>query len=262
MAISKPDKQAFTISVSLHGVVLLSLLLVLLWGHLFEPEDPPHVFELVSNAPSQPSPEPVMQPAQDLPPLAMPEMPDAPEIRELPEPPPPAPAPVQRPPKPQPQPKPRPEPPPAQAISAEEFFERFGRPDTPTQTQPARRRPVEVQQIEVRQLMQNLSSAADQQRVAQLSTADQDTLSRYFAALRERLNASWQQPREAPIGLSAEVSFTVSPNGTISNARITRSSGDAAFDQSVLNAFVRMGRFQPTPDQRSYPLRVPFRVSE
>ncbi len=253
MPFSSSERQAFTISLSLHGAVLLVLLLVMLWGYLFQEKPEQHVFELVSPSAQQPAPtEPAEAPA-DLPPLAVDEMPEAPDIPELPKP------------KPQPAPVREPEPPPAKPISAEDFYKQFGKPDTPT-TQTRTPRKVEVKEINVRemqqQLMRNLTSVADQQRVSNMSTADQDLLNQYFAALRSRLNATWQQPQDAPAGLYAEVSFYLDANGNISQVRIVKSSGREEFDRSVLQAFRSLGRYQPTPDRRDYPLRIPFRVLE
>ncbi|MBR1375280.1 MAG: cell envelope integrity protein TolA [Cardiobacteriaceae bacterium] len=44
------------------------------------------------------------------------------------------------------------------------------------------------------------------------------------------------------------IAFTVLPDGTISNVRIARSSGNTALDQAALEAVRRVGHYKPTPN--------------
>jgi colicin import membrane protein len=74
-----------------------------------------------------------------------------------------------------------------------------------------------------------------------------------------------RERHEKPGGLSdllnAEVSFTVAANGAISGVRIVRSSGNAEFDQSVLEAFGRV-RMPARPDGKSDVKTLTFRIKE
>lgn len=83
----------------------------------------------------------------------------------------------------------------------------------------------------------------------------------YFGLMLQNL----RERHEAPTGLSAalntEVSFTLAADGSISGLRITRSSGDADFDRSVLDVFARV-RLPARPDGKSDLRRLTFRVRD
>jgi colicin import membrane protein len=94
-----------------------------------------------------------------------------------------------------------------------------------------------------------------------LSRAEGNAMEAYDAMLRARLLASHELPPGVSDLLSAEVVFTVAANGAISGARITRSSGSADYDRSVLEAFARV-RMPPRPDGKTDAQRLTFRIRE
>lgn len=53
---------------------------------------------------------------------------------------------------------------------------------------------------------------------------------------------NWTRPPSARNGMSVEVQIEMLPDGTITNASITRSSGDSAFDNSAVSAVQKVGR--------------------
>jgi colicin import membrane protein len=53
---------------------------------------------------------------------------------------------------------------------------------------------------------------------------------------------NWTRPPSARNGMSVEVQMDMLPDGTITNASVTRSSGDSAFDGSALSAVRKVGR--------------------
>ena len=53
---------------------------------------------------------------------------------------------------------------------------------------------------------------------------------------------NWSRPPSARNGMSVEVQIDMLPDGTITNASVTRSSGDAAFDGSAVSAVRKVGR--------------------
>ena len=53
---------------------------------------------------------------------------------------------------------------------------------------------------------------------------------------------NWTRPPSARNGMSVEVQMDMLPDGTITNASVTRSSGDAAFDGSAVSAVRKVGR--------------------
>ncbi|MFZ3184482.1 MAG: cell envelope integrity protein TolA [Pseudomonas sp.] len=53
---------------------------------------------------------------------------------------------------------------------------------------------------------------------------------------------NWARPPSARNGMSVEVQIEMLPDGTITGASVTRSSGDAAFDGSAVSAVRKVGR--------------------
>jgi colicin import membrane protein len=53
---------------------------------------------------------------------------------------------------------------------------------------------------------------------------------------------NWTRPPSARNGMSVEVQIEMLPDGTITNASVTRSSGDSAFDGSAVSAVRKVGR--------------------
>jgi colicin import membrane protein len=62
--------------------------------------------------------------------------------------------------------------------------------------------------------------------------------------------------------LSAEAEFTLAANGVLTGVRIVRSSGNADFDASVLEAFARVRSIGPRPDSKTGTHRLTFRMKE
>jgi colicin import membrane protein len=88
------------------------------------------------------------------------------------------------------------------------------------------------------------------------------SLDRYFSMLIERLRSSHEKPGGLSDLLSAEVEFTVAANGAITGVRITRSSGNNDFDQSVLETFARVRSVGPRPDGKTDVRSLTFRMKE
>ena len=55
--------------------------------------------------------------------------------------------------------------------------------------------------------------------------------------------------------------FRIAAEGALSNARIAKSSGNAAFDAAILAAFAR-ARMPEKPDRRAEELQLSFRTKE
>lgn len=94
-----------------------------------------------------------------------------------------------------------------------------------------------------------------------LVAAQESAMKSYFAMLISRLRESHEKPGGLSDLLNAEVQFTVAANGAISGARIVRGSGNADFDQSVLDAFSRV-RMPARPDGKTDVQRLTFRIKE
>ena len=68
----------------------------------------------------------------------------------------------------------------------------------------------------------------------------------YYNQLQERVKESWIVTERKP-GLSAVIRFGVQPNGEIFAIELVESSGDKAFDQSVLRAVNKANPLPPPP---------------
>lgn len=250
---SRETRQSFVLSVFIHGgFIVLAVLFVLVEAWLERPE--PVVFELVS-----PAAAPAPRTAPDLPeesPLEPIEVPQneplekLPDIPDLPEP-------VPEPPVEQPQPKPEP-PKPKPNVSYEEWARARDLPERVQRVERPRPKPVTTPEIEtdVRQRLERQLSAIQIQGadIGQIESSDE--LQRYLADLRRRIQSAFQ-----PTGsnLQAEATFTVTANGTLTSARIARSSGNPAFDQSVLRTLSVARTPGPPPGNRDYSFSLTFR---
>jgi len=238
-----PKDQPFWTSVILHLCVLLGLFLVTI-VQACKPKEPPHVFEMVDPSDavtesSQPSPQlPVELPPVDLPPVPTVEIPQ--------------PQPVDRP---EPEPVPQPEP----LISAADFFKDNPRPDP--KPRPVRPRPnISVPRIDVPELVipQNPTNASPP-----ISPQQRSELAEYSNRLKARIDAAWNKPAQlAGVQLVTEVIFDVSASGRITNVRIRRGSGNAAFDQSILSAFRRTTAIGATPTAQGHQFVLTFRMGD
>lgn len=97
-----------------------------------------------------------------------------------------------------------------------------------------------------------------------LTREDMAEMDIYITALKNRLRIAHDELKPQGLGdsLSAEVEFTISANGEISNVRIVRSSGNGEFDASVREAFRRITWMGARPDKRSDSFRLTFRMRE
>jgi colicin import membrane protein len=95
-----------------------------------------------------------------------------------------------------------------------------------------------------------------------LSREEASLMEGYFSFLKQKL----EQAHEPPVGvsdkLSVRVEFMLAVDGSISQVRIVRSSGNRDFDQSVLDAFKRVPPIGPRPDGRSEPLILEFKTRD
>jgi colicin import membrane protein len=90
-----------------------------------------------------------------------------------------------------------------------------------------------------------------------LTALEGDEADRYGAALLQRLKEALDRTPGLADGLRAEAEFTITDEGRLTRARITKSSRDDAFDRAVLEAIasIRMG---PRPRGVSALQVVPF----
>lgn len=95
-----------------------------------------------------------------------------------------------------------------------------------------------------------------------LTAAQRTELEGYIARLVTALRQNHEKPPGLSDLLSADVEFLIAADGTISRVHIVRSSGNAAFDESCIDAFARMGSVGPKPDGKSDTWVLTFRMKE
>jgi len=243
----RTSSQAIFYSVLLHiAFITLAALFIFFERWLEEPE--PVVFELVA-AQAAPAavvrerPEELVEP---LPPLDV----EEPEpIRPLPEVPDVAP----------PEPEPEPEPAPLPRVDFEEWSRNREMPDRVQRVQRQRQQPVTaVPEIEtgLRDRLEEQIASIQIEGTLATNLEDQSELQRYLAQLRARIQEAFD-----PSGsnLEAEAYFLVTAGGAIRDARLNRSSGVAAFDQSVLRTLRAVRSPGPPPGGQDYTFSLVFR---
>lgn len=96
--------------------------------------------------------------------------------------------------------------------------------------------------------------------------ADQISLAAYFNHVHERMYAVWQQPSQLKNlpGLRSEVSITVAPDGRLTSRTLTRSSGNALMDRSVMDAVnsIKALRALPAGYRKSVDIQILFEISD
>jgi colicin import membrane protein len=76
--------------------------------------------------------------------------------------------------------------------------------------------------------------AAEEQRRAEARA--QGEVERYKGLIRQKVSRHWNKPAGAAKGLQCTVRVRLVPGGEVLAAEVARSSGDSAFDRSVVNA--------------------------
>ncbi|MGH8019833.1 MAG: energy transducer TonB [Opitutaceae bacterium] len=255
------SRQGFVLSILLH-VLLAGAALV--FAFINPPEEPERtVFELVSAPPPMSAVMPVEQSSVD---FTMPEVPPPPPVVPIPIPEPePEPQPVV--PVNRPEPKPRPKPPepkkvePAPTMSYAEFLKQHGAPKTPAKKKPAPK-PVSVPRLNTSFTANIPDVVINLDSLTHFSDAELSALDRYIARLKEQLRQAWDKPTELAESLATTVEFHVAGNGKLSGVRVTSSSGNRQFDESVTRAFATLDNAGATPNRKTQHLRLRFRMTD
>jgi len=95
-----------------------------------------------------------------------------------------------------------------------------------------------------------------------LTREQQNEENTYISFLLNELKAAYDSPPGVSDQLKAGVTFEIAADGTISNPRIARTSGNRDFDEAVLAAFRKVRSIGPTPNGKSETWTVTFRMSD
>ena len=71
-----------------------------------------------------------------------------------------------------------------------------------------------------------------------------EEISYYSNLIRDQVIINWKQPSSAKKGMSAEILITLVPTGEIVQIKLTKTSGNQAFDSSALNATQKVSKFE------------------
>jgi colicin import membrane protein len=91
-----------------------------------------------------------------------------------------------------------------------------------------------------------------------LTREEQSELNTYISFLLNALKDAHEPPPGVSDQLEAKVTFDITAGGSILNPRISKSSGNRDFDESVLEAFRRVKSIGPTPNGKADTWTVTF----
>lgn len=238
--------SALFASVSLHAAFAAAVLALTFWAAR-QQEEAPVIFELVAGDAT--APDELVAPAKgnslkvDLPkPKPAVDLPPQQQAREEPE--------VQRPAETKPEPK---------RMSLEEFRKLHG--------QPAEAKPAKAPKIDTEGIAGGVTGGSTANKRGggggtALARQEQGQLETYIAQLMGALRRAHEKPPRLGDQLEARVTFDVAPNGNITGVRLSRSSGNAEFDRSALDAFQLVRGIGPTPTGQAYTWTVTFRMKD
>lgn len=131
-------------------------------------------------------------------------------------------------------------------MSYEEFVKLHGKPQPrPTTSRtPVPTRSPAAPRIDTR-FATTVSGASRSGSLSGSPDAERTDVTLYLARLYDAIRNAWQSP--GPAERTVSVNFDIAPNGRISNIHVVKSSGDAAYDQSVVAAIRAVGSIGPTP---------------
>lgn len=92
------------------------------------------------------------------------------------------------------------------------------------------------------QALAELLSTDTQYQQTQADTLGSQVAGRFDDLIRQLVSQNWTRPPSARNGMVVVVRVNMLPDGTIANASVSRSSGDAGFDSSAVNAVRNVGR--------------------
>ena len=95
-----------------------------------------------------------------------------------------------------------------------------------------------------------------------LTREEGSELDAYFSFLKSQIKASHVPPEGVSDSLAARVEFFLAADGSLSQIRIVKSSGNAEFDRSVIEACEHTHSVGPRPDGKSEMVQMTFKMRE
>jgi TonB family protein len=153
----------------------------------------------------------------------------------------------------------------AQRMSYKDYLKKHPTPKQVASVQP--QRAANTPRVDVQGIAQGVKGGSTENTRGggggnALIREQQNQLSTYISLLIQELKRAHEPPPGVNDRLEAKVTFDITASGAILNPRITKSSGDKAFDESVLEAFLRMRSIGPTPNRRADTWTVTFKMRD
>lgn len=95
-----------------------------------------------------------------------------------------------------------------------------------------------------------------------LTREEQNELNTYISFLLQALKDAHEPPLGVSDQLEAKVTFDITASGSILNPRISKSSGNREFDDSVIAAFRKIRSIGPTPNGKADTWTVGFKMKD
>jgi len=236
-----------------YGVLGIHLLLLIsiIGIRMSSPQIVDHTFTLVDICPeAQPSLNPTERVSIEAPIIEHPIQPDLPVPEQ-----PPAPQPITQAPIPV---KSQP-PPPAttQKISHQDFLKTQKKPQAP---KAQKNIPTGTK---AKQDLHDILTSTQQSKPTHQSKPSLQEMSGFKNRLRKKIDAAWNKPTGSQAQqLSAQVEFVVTASGTIEQLRIISSSGNEAFDRSILKAFNQIHTVEQPPGGQKNTFQLTFKSAD
>lgn len=267
--------SAFFTSLTLHGVVA-GLIIFMTYYAARQESTPPVIFELVAGPPT--APDELVAPALgnsaapvklDVPKVEpQPEKPQPQEVTKAPEPE----VKEQIPSKPVPTTKPKPDTSLAKELkksekmSYKDYLKKHPIPKDPPKTATAPKGG-KVPRIDAEGIAEGVRGGSTANKRGggggkALTREEQSQLNTYISFLLNALKEAHEPPPGVSDQLVTQVTFDITAGGTILNPRITKSSGNREFDESVLDAFHRVKTIGDVPTGKSETWTLKFRMRE
>lgn len=152
----------------------------------------------------------------------------------------------------------------AQRMSYKDYLKKH---PTPKQKAPAPRKAPNVPRVDAQGIAQGVKGGSTANNRGggggtALTREQQDRMSTYISLLIQELKKAHEPPPGVNDRMETKVTFDITASGAIMNPRISKSSGDKAFDESVLEAFLRVRSIGPTPNRRSDTWTVTFKMRD
>lgn len=153
----------------------------------------------------------------------------------------------------------------AQRMSYNDYLKKHPTPKQPPPVQP--RLAANVPRIDAQGIAQGVKGGSTANTRGggggnALVREQQNQMNTYISLLIQELKKAHEAPPGISDKLEARVTFDITASGAILNPRISKSSGDRAFDESVLEAFLRVRSIGPTPNRRSDTWTVTFKMRD